>query len=566
MKIVFLIVIIIFLALLVRVIGIDYGLPFTYHDDEPIIVNYALSYGSFDLNPHTFRMSPLASYALFFIYGIFFIIGYLIRYFHNVSDFAYLYLSNATIFYLIARSIFGVACGTLSIFFIYKAAKKYFNERVALLSALFLGLNYLHVRDSHYVYFDIPLVLFMLIFFYKAYSLLSQHAKRRDYIQLALIYGICCSIKYSGILLAAPLFASVIYNFIISGREKIKQRIVDTFSLLAVLGATLFILNPFAFLNLNAFLRDFGSLPFIPMCPNFHLKVSLLNSCGIAMVITGVAGMVYALAFRRSKETILIIFGIFYYFVINRSSQPAERIVLPLIPVVIMFAAYIVDTLVSRIKQVFASRVVLVALSIALVSYSSICIYYSDKLFLKKDTRMLAYEWVNKNIRGGTSIALDATASYFPRLKKSKTQLKELLDYEYIPQLGRSDKAYDLKIRYMLDAPETKGRTYYLYYLKIDPKAGFFNVQPGIRIDYNVLKERGIRYLLLSNILLDNSYKSFTETIEKNAKLIKTFSPYREGIRKITPDEETSVPCGAFMLRELKERERYGPVIKVYRL
>ena len=206
MKIVFLIVIIIFLALLVRVIGIDYGLPFTYHDDEPIIVNYALSYGSFDLNPHTFRMSPLASYALFFIYGIFFIIGYLIRYFHNVSDFAYLYLSNATIFYLIARSIFGVACGTLSIFFIYKAAKKYFNERVALLSALFLGLNYLHVRDSHYVYFDIPLVLFMLIFFYKAYSLLSQHAKRRDYIQLALIYGICCSIKYSGILLAAPLF------------------------------------------------------------------------------------------------------------------------------------------------------------------------------------------------------------------------------------------------------------------------------------------------------------------------------------------------------------------------
>ena len=566
MKTAFLIAIIIFLALFVRIVGIDYGLPFAYHDDEPIIVNYALSYGSFDFNPHTFRMSPLISYALFFIYGLFFSLGFFIRYFHNVSDLAYLYLSDPTIFYLIARLVFGVACGTLSVFVIYKLARKYFNERVALLSALFLALNYLHVRDSHYIYFDIPLMLFSLIFFYKIYSLLNQNARRRDYIQLGLVFGICCSIKYSGILLGAPLFAGMAYNFIISGRANIKRRIGDILSFLTILIITLFILNPFALLDFRTFLRDFSSLPFIPMCANFHLKVSLLNGCGIAMLIAGLVGAVYATIFRRSKELLFIIFGISYYFVINRSSQPAERLVLLLIPVVVLFAAYITDVVVTRIKWAFASRATLILLTIALVSYSSICIYYSDGLFLKKDTRTLAYEWIGENIAKETKMALDATASYFPRLKKSRMQLEELLDYEYNPQLARSSKAYDMKIKYLLDMPETEDKGYYLYYLKPDPRAGFFNIQPGIEIDYDRLKKNGVKYLLLSNILLDDSYKGFVRTVEENAKLIKTFSPYKQGVEKLSPDEETTVPCGAFMLRELKDRTSYGPVIKIYRL
>ena len=61
---------IISVAFLVRLTGINFGLPFAYHDDEPIIVNYALAYGTGDFNPHVFKMSPFLSYLLFFLYGI----------------------------------------------------------------------------------------------------------------------------------------------------------------------------------------------------------------------------------------------------------------------------------------------------------------------------------------------------------------------------------------------------------------------------------------------------------------------------------------------------------------
>src|SRR3989344_5891622 len=45
-----------------RIWGLNFGLPYQFHQDEPIVVNHALAYGAGDLNPHFFIIPPLASY------------------------------------------------------------------------------------------------------------------------------------------------------------------------------------------------------------------------------------------------------------------------------------------------------------------------------------------------------------------------------------------------------------------------------------------------------------------------------------------------------------------------
>ena len=63
---------IIILGFASRIIGIDFGLPFLYHNDEPIVVNYALAYGRGDFNPHFFYVPPFLSYLLFSEYLVYF--------------------------------------------------------------------------------------------------------------------------------------------------------------------------------------------------------------------------------------------------------------------------------------------------------------------------------------------------------------------------------------------------------------------------------------------------------------------------------------------------------------
>ena len=76
---------IILLGAVLRLWGISFGLPYQFHQDEPIIVNHALAYGTGDFNPHFFIIPPLTSYILFFFYGIYFFAGRAFLYYNRDS-------------------------------------------------------------------------------------------------------------------------------------------------------------------------------------------------------------------------------------------------------------------------------------------------------------------------------------------------------------------------------------------------------------------------------------------------------------------------------------------------
>lgn len=580
-------------AFLVRLIGINYGLPFTYHDDEPIIVNYALAYGSGDFHPHVFKISPGLSYILFIFYGILFVGGRVLGAFKNVADFAYLYLTDPSIFYLIARSLFGLVCGTASVIAIYLVAKRYFTTSVGFLSAFFLAFNFLHVRDSHYVYFDIPLTLCVLLFFIKAadfFTPLERVSKRanpravancngsslltgftisrkRDYLQLGALFGLATSVKYSGVFLIVPAIALILYNFFISKDKKALTKLVELVIFVCAALSVLFILNPFSFINFREFLRSATHLPVISPPPHYHLYVSLVHGCGGLVIALGILGMLWAVGVKRNKQLILILYALVYYYTISKRSQLGERLVLPLVPIIILFCSSVLSDCAALVKNKRVALSLSVALAFFLSIPSLIKVYYVDYLFLQQDTRTQAYHWIKAHIPADSRIGLDAISSWFPRLEKSRLQLKEPAQERRRPSFRKPKGADELKLRFLLKNPHYPAITYYLFYLKSEESLGrgFFSVYPDIAFAEAGLKANRIQYVVLSRALFKANHRAFVEAMETNSKLLKTFSPYKD-LEKLIPEEFSLPPAAAFTLKELKSRTRFGPLIKIYEL
>ena len=111
------------LAFGLRLCGIGFGLPHLFHQDEPIIVNHAMAYGGGDFNPHFFKIPPLTSYLLFFLYGLYYGLTAVTQ---GVSPegFAVLFFCDPSVFYLIARIVFGAILGTASVYLLFRLTKK----------------------------------------------------------------------------------------------------------------------------------------------------------------------------------------------------------------------------------------------------------------------------------------------------------------------------------------------------------------------------------------------------------------------------------------------------------
>jgi hypothetical protein len=555
---------IIIAAFVVRIIGIRFGLPFLYHDDEPIVVNYALAYGTGNFNPHVFNIAPFLTYCLFFLYGIFFTIGRMFGLFHNIKDFAYLYLNDPTAFYIIGRCALGIFCGTASVPAIYFIGKKYFNQTVGLLAAFFLALNFLHVRDSHYIYFDIPLTLCVLLFFLKAYDLFSP-GRKKDYIELGALFGLAMSVKFQGVFLAVPFFLIIIYNLYVSKKATLPEKASNLIWCGASLLAVMFIANPFLFLNLPEFLNRVGGFPYAPVPPLHHLTMSLFNGCGMFMALFGVMGIAWA-AISRKQSALLSAYAVLYYLIIIKVTQSGERLVLPIVPLVLLFAASVVVSVAGFIKNKKLSvfTIILCAVFLTYPSLARIC--YSDILFLREDTRTQAYSWVKDNISPNARIALDATASWFPRLEKSKEQIAESKSHFGSSSFGKPENAEETKLKFMLENPYYPEKTYRLVYLRGFTGRGFLSIYPCINVKYDEMESKDVDYAVLSNIITDERYADFVREIEKHAVVLKTFSPYKDGISRVRSAEVAPVPAAAFMYEELRDRNSYGPYIRIYKI
>jgi len=556
----FVILVILIIGLVLRIWGINFGLPYKFHQDEPIIVNHALAYGTGDLNPHFFIIPPLASYVLFGFYILYFFIGGICGIFKTAEEFALSFFRDPTPFYIIGRVILGVLPGVLSVYLTYKMALRFFSKKAALYASLVMAVTFLNVINAHYAYTDNLLVLFVILAYISMARLIDDQ-RRIDYAITGLVIGLAVAVKYNAILLLAPFLIA----HIIGRRREDRGNFIDLNVLIfaGMVALTFIICNPYSVLDARFFweslthrirggYRGFGH----------HITYSLFEGLGMISTILGVIGLTWFLKKDFKKAIFLISFPALFYIHLVFRSQPFPRYVLPVIPFLAMGLSFIIFELYEKVKT-RALKMAIIVVSLALVMPTTAKSIKADMLFTSKDTRVEAKEWMEKNIQPGVRIAL-AHTFFSPPIEQTIEQLKEK---EQI--LLKQPELKNLKSRKLelLMKGRKPSNTYQSYYLRGDNEAPgqFLNLWPMIGNTATDLEKNNIRYLVLDNMDSAKAIEKLHKEIDGTFKPVAIFSPYGDDKFRFSYDmtELTCMPVGS---KELFSRRAAGPYLIIYKI
>ena len=202
-------------ALVLRLWGINFGLPHLYDTDEWRLVMPALQMlHTGDLNPHEFLYGSLQRYMLAGIYGLYFLYGRSRGLFTTIHDipvygqenirevYAYPYPG----IYLTGRMLTAIL-GALTVVVVYLIGRRLMNRQGGLVAALLLTFFPLHVVYSHFIRTDVPVTLFVTLSFLFALRVLEDGIPR-DYALAGLLAGLSGSTKYPGAMVIVALVAA----------------------------------------------------------------------------------------------------------------------------------------------------------------------------------------------------------------------------------------------------------------------------------------------------------------------------------------------------------------------
>jgi|GEM_PF-4136146 len=176
-------------GLVLRLIGIDFGLPLQLHPDEWSQVDIARGMLAGDLNPHFFRYGSLMLYQLFTLNGAL----------QMASGGAI--LSSAT-YYLAAR-ILSAVYGTATIAVVWWLGRLLGQTFVGWVAALLMAVAPEAVRQAHYATVDTALVFWMTLAL--AFGVWAFEKPSRSFVPAAVAAGLAIGAKYTGAFVVAPL-------------------------------------------------------------------------------------------------------------------------------------------------------------------------------------------------------------------------------------------------------------------------------------------------------------------------------------------------------------------------
>lgn len=427
---------ILLLALAVRLWGIDFGLPNEHaRPDERHLIGFTLSMGGNKLNPAFFNYPSLYLYLLLAVYGVYFGISRLAGRFSSVQDLVAEYsLAPEPLYYLNRGLVVLMATATVAL--VYWIGARLVSRRAGLLSALFLSVAYLHVRDSHFGTVDVPVTFFASL----AIALMIRADEKRtlvSYLVAGFVSGLAVSTKYNAIALLAPLTVLHLTRDPSSTKRSAQQVVAG----MAITGAGLvlgFLLGtPYALLDWRTFSRDFmiemvskNTPPLLELGPGwiYHLRFTLPHGVGIPMLLAAVAGAIVALRARWRTALLLLGFPGAWFAGVGMSHYVYARYMIPLIPMLCLFAAWAVDAAVEfvetrRGRASAPSYFGLAGLVLVLVVPPLWNLAHWNRLMRREDTRVLAGKWLAQRVENGASIGVLGPPYIWPRVWNAPAQL-----------------------------------------------------------------------------------------------------------------------------------------------
>jgi hypothetical protein len=532
-----------------RLWGIGFGLPYRYHIDEQGWIAYAglLCSGQFNFPPWTagptfFHISLCGGDILLFV------IGRLGGTWHSVSEFKAFYDADPTLVYLVGRT-FNALVGTATVGTIYLLGKRLWNMRVGAIAAALLAFNYLHVRDSHFVVSDI-LTTFLLTTGLLFAAAAMQNSRLRDFAVGGLCAGIATGIKSTFVFAVFPLALAYFLSF--EGFSLTKsltsakaQRTIPVLAGSFFFGFILGYPNIFkVFFDFPQLIVDFramwdgaqirSNLWEVDKLPGWLFYIKALSvGMGIPLAILAVIGIGYALIKHTRADLLLLSFSIPFYLFMGTRLYYTAHYILPLFPLLILFAARFLDGQVGNRKISVINERVLVAMSVILIALPSVlAIVRTNFLFGQTDTRTLAKEWIEANIPPSAKIATSLYAFWEPPLSTKENPQPDSARSYAVTSVGGLGGLSDVR--------------------------------------FEEYQKQGFDYLVISSYVYDIALRDpkrqcerqiFFEKLETHSKLVYIVKPFRGDIK---PEFEYDQIYGPWT--SLQAFERPGPVIKIYQL
>lgn len=397
-------------AAMLRVWGLGYGLPHTLaRPDEERIVGKALeiSLGRIS-DPGPFPYPHLVYYTNSLALTAWREIGVAVGAYADTDDFLLdLKLRHPGLQYRICRAM-GALFGTGTVLATFAAAFHGYRRRnVAILAALLVAVNHLHVRDSHYGTVDVPMTFFVTLAL--AFALRAGGTRSlRDALLSALFAGLAASAKYNAAIVILALVVAVGQRLRSSSDPGRWRQALTTLSLAAVVMCAAFAAtSPHFVMNwreaLHGLLRERHALFGGAGTPawKIHLATTFPGAFGWPGFLVGTFGLVRALSKRRLSDLMLLAFVVPAFASIAQITWVVSRYGLPFVPPLAILAA---ETTLSLVPPRRLTLLGLVILALALPPLVNSATY--DRLAAREDTRVQAANWVASNLPPRSRIAV----------------------------------------------------------------------------------------------------------------------------------------------------------------
>jgi len=397
----------------VRVYGIDFGLPYIYHPDEPMIAERVISMlKSGNLNPGWFGWPSLYMYMQLPVY--------VLRFFYGVSKGGSAIIESYRAgYYLWGR--FTTAClGTLTVALTYTLGKKLLDRKTGILAALFLAFSYLHVSSSHYITDDVPVTFFVVLTVLVCFWIVEK-GEIKFYLLAGLLAGFAVATKYTGGLVILCIFFAYIFR-LMKGKKEYERILYSLITLVCgfLIGVPYAIKEMPTFLgNVAGEIYEYSTLGHLSQEGTenwwYYSKYLSREGLGRGIFILSMAGLVLAALKSTEKRFLSILFLITYFLWVSSSKVRFPRALMPILPFFSLCSAFFMASLWAWLakRELFKKKrglvnLIFILLIVALLFFPVINTWSFSHNLTKTDPRTLTKEWVESNIPKGAIIVDEA--------------------------------------------------------------------------------------------------------------------------------------------------------------
>ena len=409
------IAIILLIASVARLWGLDFGLPSPYcRPDEEAVAAVSLSIFARNLNPHFFDWPTLFMYVVASCLLPYFQVGRYLGWFRGEGHFLQVNAADISTVFLIARTL-SVISGVASVWLVYRVARRLFDETTAVVAAGFLALAFLHARDSHFGVTDVTASGLILVSFLYMVRFADSGA-RNDWMKAAAAAGLAASTKYNAAMIVAP---AVWLAFSGGARKPVDlaaaARLVGEFVL--VMALTFVAASPYVVLAFPEFLRAIrgvsahlagGHGVILGRGWTVHLFSSLRFGLGVPLLVAGIAGLAWLVAKAPRKGALMAAFPVLYYVLLGSGLTVFARYIVPLVPFLCLSAAFAVSELgrwiAERADRPRWTPAVTFGIALLVIAPSAWSLWQFDRLLARADSRLVAAEWIAQRFPGGAIV------------------------------------------------------------------------------------------------------------------------------------------------------------------